>query len=142
MSHARSLIALVILILSATAYSDVSGDINLKSIMQDLQSDSALIVEGLMVGNFEIIDDAATRIADHPRIPPPQVALVAAELGSEMPNFKQLDTLVHDLALSISAAAREADTASITDNYKKMLEGCLACHASYRQRVARVLDSN
>ena len=141
MIHARLLISLAILILSATAYSDVNSDIDLKRIMQDLQRDSALIVEGLLVENFEGIDDAAKRIADHPRIPPTQVALVATELGSEMPDFKQLDTLVHDLALSISAAAREADTASIADNYKRMLDGCLTCHAAYRQRVARVLSS-
>lgn len=142
MIHARYLMPLAALVFCATAYSEVNSDIDLKRIMQDLQSDSALVVEGLMVENFEIVDAAATRIADHPRIPPAQVALVAAELGSEMPNFKQLDTLVHDLALSISAAAREADTAAIADDYKRMLDGCLACHASYRERVARVLSPN
>lgn len=139
---ARPLISLVILVLSATAYSDVDSDIDLKKIMQDLQTDTALIVEGLLIENFETINDAATRVADHPRIPPTQVALVAAELGSEMPNFKRLDTLVHDLALSISAAAQEADAASIAENYKRMLDGCLACHSSYRQRVSKVLSSN
>ena len=140
MIHARSLLSLVILVFSATAYSDTNSDVDLKKIMQDLQSDAALIVEGLLVGDFESIDDAASRIADHPRIPPSQVALVAAELGSEMPAFKQLDTLVHDLAVSISAAAREADANSVAASYKKMLDGCLKCHASYRERVARVLN--
>jgi len=142
MIDTRRLMPLVVLIFSATANSDVVSDTDLKRIMQDLQSDSALIVEGLLVEDFEVIDAAATRITDHPRIPPQQVALVVSELDSEMPAFKELDTLVHDLALSISAAAREADTASIADDYKKMLDGCLACHAAYRERVARVLSSN
>lgn len=140
MINARALIALTLLTLSVTAYSDADVDTDLRKIMQDLQSDTALIVEGLLVDSFETIDDAATRIADHPRIPPAQVALVAAELGPEMPGFKRLDVLVHDLALSISAAALEADAAAVAENYKKMLDGCLACHASYRQRVSKVLS--
>ena len=141
MINSRPLLPVLVLFISSTAFPNADGEIGLKKIMQDLQSDSALIVEGLLVENFETIDDAARRIANHPRIPPPQVALVAAELGSEMPNFKRLDTLVHDLALSIGDAAQEADAASIADNYKRMLDGCLACHASYRQRVSKVLSS-
>jgi hypothetical protein len=142
MTYIRPHLALAILVLSATAYSDVDSDINLKGIMQDLQSDAALIVEGLLIGNFTGIEDAAARIAEHPQIPASQVALVATELGSEMPAFKQFDTEVHELALSISAAAREADAASIADNYKRMLDACLACHVSYRQRVAQALSAN
>lgn len=141
MINARPLIPLLVLFISAAAFSDADSGIGLKKIMQNLQSDTALIVEGLLVENFETIDDAARRIADHPRIPPAQVALVAAELGAEMPNFKRLDTLVHDLALSIGAAAQEADAATVADNYKRMLDACLACHASYRQRVSKVLSS-
>jgi cytochrome c556 len=123
-----------------TARADTDSDTDLKKIMQDLQSDSALVVQGLLMDDFDTVADAAARIANHPRIPPEQVALIAAELGAQMPAFKQFDTLVHNLALSIGAAAQEGDSASIAANYSRMLHGCLACHASYKQRVSEVLN--
>jgi len=140
MTAIRSGHLLIAVLLSMTAQAAIDSDTDLKKIMQDLQSDSALVVEGLLIEDFDTVADAADRIANHPRIPPEQVALVAAELGAEMPKFKQLDTLVHNLALSIGAAAQEGDSASIAANYKSMLDGCLACHASYRPRVSEVLN--
>ena len=140
MTARQSSTLLILLSLLSFARAD-SGSVNdLKKIMQDLRSDSALIVDGLLVENFDAVADAAMRIANHPRIQPEQVTLVAAELGSEMAAFKLLDTQVHDLSLSIYSAAREADSSGVADNYQKMLIGCLECHASYRQRVAAVLN--
>lgn len=140
MTAIRPLHLLIVVLLSMTARADTDSDTDLKKIMQDLQSDSALVVQGLLIDDFDTVADAAARIANHPRIPPEQVALVAAELGTEMPAFKQLDTLVHNLALSIGAAAQEGDSNSIAANYTRMLDGCLACHASYKQRVSEVLN--
>ena len=99
MTAIRPLHLLIAVLLSMTAQADTDSDTGLKKIMQDLQSDSALVVEGLLIDDFDTIADAAARIANHPRIPPEQVALVAAELGAQMPAFKQLDALVHNLAL-------------------------------------------
>lgn len=140
MTAIRPLHLPIAVLFSLTAHAGTDSDTDLKKIMQDLQSDSALVVEGLLIDDFDSVADAAARIADHPRIPPEQVALVAAELGAQMPTFKQLDTLVHDTALSISAAAQDGDSASIAANYKSMLDGCLACHAAFRQRVSEVLN--
>lgn len=142
MNRTLPVISLVILIFSAAALSDTESEINLKIIMQNLQQDMAMIVEGLLVDDFDAVDAAADRIARHPSIPAEQVVLVATELGTEMPAFKQLDALVHDQALAISAAAQEADSTTVARHYQSMLDGCLTCHASYRQRVAEVLNSN
>lgn len=140
MTGRQSTALLVLIFLLSVTRADSGSDNDLKEIMQNLRSDSALIVDGMLVDNFDVVADAANRIANHPRIPPEQVTLLAAELGSEMAAFKQLDTLVHDLSLSIHSAALEADSNSIAYNYQKMLMGCLECHASYRQRVAAVLN--
>ena len=117
----------------------VAVEPSLKEIMQDLRDDTAGIANGLLVEDFQAIADSAGRIASHPQIPAEQVQLVAAELGAEMAAFKQFDTLVHDLSLSIAAAAKEGDTSLAASHYHSMLDGCLACHASYRERVADVL---
>ncbi len=113
---------------------------DLKGIMQGLRNNLVEISDGLLTDDFEKIAHGADAIAGHPRIPPWQVKLVAAELGSEMAVFKELDTLVHDLSLEISAAATAHDRDDAISGYQRLLEGCLACHSTYKERVAAVLS--
>jgi cytochrome c556 len=112
----------------------------LKGIMQGLRNNLVDISDGLLTDDFEKIAHGADAIAGHPQIPPGQVKLVAAELGSEMATFKQLDTLVHDLSLEIRAAATTHDRDDAISGYQRLLEGCLACHSTYKERVAAVLS--
>ena len=121
------------------ALSATAAEPNLKEIMQGLRDDTVEIADGLFLDDFTRVGEAALRIANHDRIPPEQVQLVAAELGAEMPAFKQFDMSVHDLSLSIAAAAEAEDRDRAIENYQSMLSGCLACHAAYRVRVAAVL---
>ena len=111
----------------------------LQTIMQGLRDNLVEISDGLLTDDFELVDRGATAIANHPRIPPEQVQLVAKELGQEMPVFKQFDTRVHDLALEISAAAKSEVRAAAVSGFQQMVDGCLACHAGYKDRVAGVL---
>ncbi len=113
---------------------------DLQEIMQGLRNNLVEISDGLLTDDFEKIAHGADAIAGHPRIPPWQVKLVAAELGSEMAVFKELDTLVHDLSLEISAAATAHDRDDAISGYQRLLEGCLACHSTYKERVAAVLS--
>jgi hypothetical protein len=111
----------------------------LKDTMQGLRTETNRIAEGLLIGDFELVAEAADNITNHPLIPPQQVRLVATELGAEMPAFKQFDTLVHELSLSITAAAREGDRLRAIAAYHEMLDGCFSCHAAFRDRIAAVL---
>jgi cytochrome c556 len=87
-----------------------------------------------------LVQHGATTIAEHPRIPAEQVQLVAQELGEEMAAFKALDTRVHDLSLEIEAAAKVLDGAAARAAFTQMVDGCFACHAAYKERVAAVLN--
>jgi hypothetical protein len=129
----------VALIVFSTGLSATSAEPDLKGIMQGLRDDVVALVDGLLTDNFENVARAAERIASHPTIPAEQVQLVAAELGQEMPTFKQFDTSVHDLSLSIAAAAEAKDRERVIADYQNMLANCLACHAAYKERVATVL---
>lgn len=111
----------------------------LKEIMQGLRTDTNELADGLLIDDFAQVADAANQIASHPEIPPEQVRLVGTELGAEMPVFKQFDTAVHELSLSIARAARNEDRALAISEFHRMLDGCFACHAAYRERVAAVL---
>jgi len=112
---------------------------SLKEIMQGLRNNLVEISDGLLTDDFEQVIRGATSIAEHPKIAPAQVQLVAAALGSEMAAFKQLDILVHDLSLEISAAAEKSDRDAAISSYQRMIEGCFDCHRTYKERVAAVL---
>jgi uncharacterized protein YndB with AHSA1/START domain len=111
----------------------------LSAIMQGLRNNLTDITDGLLTDDFGLIARGANGIAEHPHIPANQVKLVAEELGEEMPVFKQLDTWVHDLALEVKAAAEKPDRDALFTNYQTMVEGCVACHNAYKDRVAAVL---
>lgn len=133
-------IAVLIAVLAATtAASDEA--VTLKAIMQDLRNDLVKVSDGLLRDDFALMAQGARGIAEHPRIPADQVKLVAAELGEEMPVFKQLDMRVHDLSLRLKSAAGAADRDVALSSYLKLVEGCIACHVSYKERVAAALDA-
>jgi len=111
----------------------------LQEIMQGLRDNVVEISDGLLTDDYALVARGAMAIAEHPQIPPEQVQLVAQELGSEMPVFKQFDVHVHDLSLEISAAAEAGDRATAIIGFQQMIEGCFACHAAYKDRVAAVL---
>jgi cytochrome c556 len=130
----------VVAILSALSAMATAAEPDLKGIMQGLRDDVVAIADGLLIDDLKSVADGATRIANHARIPAEQVQLVAAELGSEMATFKQFDVSVHDLSLSIAAAAEKGDREGAIADYQSMMSGCLACHAAYKERVAAVLN--
>jgi len=116
--------------------------ITLREIMQGLRDSLVTVTDGLLTDDFELVARGALEIAKHPQIPAEQVQRVVQELGPEMPAFKQFDTRVHDLALEISAAAAAQDRSAAISAYQKMIEGCFACHTTYKARVAQVLLNN
>lgn len=127
--------SILIIALPATA-----AEPNLKEIMQGLRDDVVEITDGLLTDDFTRVAQGAVRVANHARIPDDQIQLVAAELGPEMAAFKQIDTTVHDLSLSIAAAAEEKDRDTAIADYQRMLSNCLACHAAYKERVGAALS--
>ena len=136
----RALGRAVLVLLLVPAIALTGEATSLKEIMQGLRDNLVEISDGLLVDDFEQISRGALGIAEHPRIPPEQVQLVAGELGEEMPAFKRLDTLVHDLALEIDVAARARDRNAAISGFTQMLDSCFACHATYKDRVAAVLQ--
>ena len=131
-------LTVAVLFVPATAMTD--DDVTLKTIMQGLRDNLVEISDGLLTDDFKKVSKGASAIAAHPQIPAAQVKLVAAELGQEMPTFKQMDTLVHDLSLEIDAAARASDWGTASSAYQQMFDGCLACHETYKERVVAALS--
>jgi len=111
----------------------------LQGIMQGLRDNLVEITDGLLTDDFDKVAFGAIAIAEHPQIPAAQKQLVAQELGAEMATFKQIDTRVHDLSLDIHAAAKALDREAAVASYQQLVDGCFACHNTYKERVAAVL---
>ena len=133
-----ALISAVLFLTPAVALTDKTT--TLKEIMQGLRDSLVEIADGLLTDDFVLIARGANAIAEHPHIPADQVQLVAAELGEEMPAFKRFDHRVHHLSLEIKAAAKALDREATVTAYQRMVDGCLACHDAYKDRVAAVLN--
>ena len=112
---------------------------SLQEIMQALRGDLIEITDGLLTEDFDRIERGANGISQHPQIAPAQVKRVAAELGAEMPQFKQFDVQVHNLSLSIVAAAKVKDRDAVEADFKPLLSGCLGCHKAFKDRVSKAL---
>jgi len=134
-----ALLGISIFILPAVSGSE--NTIDLKSIMQGLRDNVVEISDGLLTDDYEKVARGAGGVADHPTIPAEQVQLVANALGAEMPAFKQYDTMVHNRSLELAAAAKAQNREAAVTAYLAMVEGCLACHQQYKQRVATALGS-
>lgn len=136
----KSLCALCALMISTCTIAAPMEEPNLKEIMQDLRNNMVEIADGLFADDFDRIANGAMGIAQHARIPASQVTLVADELGPEMGAFKMFDEEVHGLSVSMTAAAREHDRDAVIVSYQRMVEGCLACHRTFKDRVSKVLS--
>jgi len=111
----------------------------LKSVMQGLLKDSLQINKGIFTEDFTMIEGAAKRVADHPTPGMLTKMKLASNLGSEMGRFKGFDDVVHNGALRIAKAAKEKNMDLVATEYYKLMEGCLACHGTFKTRVAEIL---
>lgn len=116
-----------------------SAEETLKTIMQELRSNFVEVSDGFLLGDFQKVADAALAIAEHPRIPPEQVDIVANELGADMAVFRNFDVQVHEWSLEMYKAANKPDRNAAVQAYHGMVAACFACHAAFRQRVADAL---
>ena len=133
----KALISVALLSLPTAVLTDEPT--SLQQIMQDLSNNLIEISDGLLTHDLALTAKGAKAIAEHPQIPPEQVQMVAKELGPEMPVFKQFDVRVHNLAMEIGAAASAGDREAAVSGFHRLVDGCLACHDAYKDRVAAAL---
>ena len=134
--------ALLVPLTALAVAAEPTQEPTLKEIMQSLRDDVFTVADGMFTDDMDRIAQGASGIAHHPSIPGKQVQRVAAELGPEMQAFKQLDIRVHDLSMSIISAAETQDRERISADFQQLINGCLACHTSYKERVANVLKKS
>jgi len=121
---------------------ELKGTTTLKHVMKGLLTDTKLITEGIINEDFNVIEKAANRIANHPA-PDLSIKLkLMRSLGSDMSKFKSYDTKVHDISVNLVKSARLKDMESTLVGYQKLITGCQSCHAEFKQPVSNLLSKD
>ncbi len=141
MTHLKKILLISLAIITVTPILSWAKEnqITFKDVMQDLLTDTQQITKGIILEDFQLIEQAANKIANHPK---PDLAIrmkVVKTLGNEMGKFKAKDTVVHNSAVNILSAAKANDMNTITKEYQQLVNGCLACHAGFKEKVAKAL---
>lgn len=55
-------------------------------------------------------------------------------------DFNAFDVQVHDQAMALAEAAEAVDRDRMLQHYSSMMEGCLACHARFRETIRALSD--
>lgn len=124
----------------AAASGTAPANLPLKAIMQGLDADMAAVARALWLEDPSGVGAAATRVADHPRVTPDQMAAIQATLGPDFSAFVEYDHAVHEAAVALAAAAAEGATPTeLLAGVVSIQEGCVNCHTAFRARVSAAL---
>ena len=142
------IIVLLLLLISGSIFTGLSFDemtqnesLDLPTIMRLIYADIQIINEGIYTENFQLIEQGAAAINEHPPLSNETRSLVKKTLGDRMQAFGQYDKLVHDTADSLKEAATEHNMERVLENYQIIQQGCVSCHASFRNEITLARSS-
>lgn len=112
----------------------------LKPLMVGLAQDMDRIATGLWYEDYDLIQQGAQGIAQHPKIPPSQIATIKKTLGDQFSTFVQYDKTVHRTASTLVNAAEAKNWSDVMKAHERLQRGCLSCHTAYRDQLRPVLN--
>lgn len=124
---------------SATA-PDTMQTKQLRLLMAGLAQDMDRINTGIWHEDYDLIQQGGAAIANHPKIPPEQIAKIKEALGNEFKAFVQYDKTVHRTAAELAEAAANRNLSKVLGAYTRIRDGCVGCHTAYRERLRPVLS--
>lgn len=104
--------------------------------MQQLLDDIQQVDQGIYTEDFAVIEEGAGNISDHPTMSLEDKKLVKQTLGEEMKQFVEYDMIVHHHADSMRMAAVEQNMQKVLQHYRITQQGCVDCHANYRESIS------
>jgi len=141
---------LLLLFVSVSIFTGLTFDestqdksLDIPTIMRLIYADIQIINEGIYTENFQLIEQGAAAINEHPPLSDETRSLVKKTLGERMQAFGQYDKLVHDTADSLKEAATEHNMERVLEKYQIIQQGCVSCHTSFRNEITQArLSSN
>lgn len=110
--------------------------------MRLLLADMQMVDEGIYTEDYEMIAGNAENIADHPTMTEEDKKLVKTTLGEEMKQFVAFDMTVHHHADSMRMAAEQEKMEELLRHYEIVQQGCVACHANFREPITKARKEN
>lgn len=108
--------------------------------MVKLAQDMDRIATGLWYEDYDLIEQGARGIAQHPKIPPAQIAKIKKVLGNQFETFVHYDKRVHSLASKLVEAAEARNWSGVLNTHEQLQRGCMSCHTAFRDRVRPILQ--
>ena len=112
----------------------------LKPLMVELAQDMDRIATGLWHGDYDLIQQGARGIAQHPTIPPSQLATIKTALGDPFSTFVEYDKTVHRTASTLVDAAEAKNWTKVLKAQERLQRGCVTCHTAFRDQLRPVLN--
>lgn len=116
---------------------EANKSLDLKTIMRLIMTDINMINEGIYTQNFQLIEQGASAINQHPPLSDETRTFIQKTLGDQMPAFGGYDKLVHNHADSIKNAAIQHDMNKVLEQYRIVQQGCVNCHTSFRETIIK-----
>lgn len=118
-----------------TVSENINQPLELSTIMRMLTFDMQTISEGIFTQNFDLIEQGAANINNHPPLSPKSRKLVQSTLGERMTQFVAYDKVVHDRADSLQQAAMMQDMNRIMQQFNVIQQGCVSCHTAFQEEI-------
>jgi hypothetical protein len=105
----------------------------LQKIMADIGSNMELVVHGIAREEWDVVVQAADKVANHPTPPMADKMRILSYVGTDMGTFKSLDAKTHDAAVVLGELAAKKDGVKVIEQFATLQNTCLACHQRFRQ---------
>lgn len=111
----------------------------LRPLMIGLAQDMDRVATGLWHEDYDLIEEGARSIANHPQISAEQIAKIKEVLGDQFQGFVAFDKSVHKTATELVDVARARNWSGVLDAHARLQQGCVGCHEAYREQLRPVL---
>lgn len=116
-----------------SAQTSAGEPLALQKIMADIGSNMEIIVHGIAREEWQLVEQAADKVANHPTPPMSDKLRIVSFVGTDMATFKSLDSKTHDSAIILGQEAAKKEGAKVIAQFADLQNTCLACHQRFRQ---------
>lgn len=132
----RGLLFLVLVIFTAGLNAQsvpVEKPMELRNIMEKLDHDMQAVTGAISREDWALVAELAPGIANHAQPAQSEKVQILTWLGADAGKFRGFDMQVHDAAIEMGVAAKQANGQGVITAFSKAQQSCLACHQSFRQ---------
>lgn len=130
-------IAVFSLLMFALSFShEVESELNFKQVMQLVNQSASKMLQGFLLGNYAMVLEGAREIAEHTVPKGGPLRYIDPSKREEFMRFMPaFEKQVHGGAEEVMKFLREGKRDQAFKTYTNMLQGCIACHELFRDRI-------